>query len=118
MSTNTLTETGNLSRVLVATDGSDESAGAIRTGVALSMTHGAHLIGLSIGLDNPEYSTFVPNLQEVAEQHAREALKSFIEEAGEGALKREFAAEWSGFTDAPTFENAVEISSRCFSRMV
>lgn len=85
MSTNTLTETGNLSRVLVATDGSDESAGAIRTGVALSMTHGARLIGLSIALDNPEYSTFVPNLQEVAKQHAREALKSFVEEAGESA---------------------------------
>lgn len=104
MSTNTLTETGNLSRVLVATDGSDESAGAIRTGVALSMTHGAHLIGLSIALDNPEYSTFVPNLQEVAEQHAREALKSFIEEAGEGAETaiREAADPARGIVEAAT----------------
>lgn len=85
MSSNTLSETGNLSRVLVATDGSDESAGAIRTGIALSMAHGARLIGLSIALDNPEYSTFVPNLQEMAEQHARDALNSFTAEAGEGA---------------------------------
>jgi len=82
---NTLAETGSLSRVLVATDGSDESAGAIRTGIALSMTHGARLTGLSIALDNPEYSTLVPNLQEIAQQHAQEALKTFIDEAGEGA---------------------------------
>lgn len=82
MSTHTLSETGNFGRILVATDGSDESAGAIRTGVALSERHGAQLIGLSIAIDNPEYSTLVPNLQEVAAQHAREALKSFVEEAG------------------------------------
>lgn len=82
---NTLAETGNLSRVLVATDGSDESAGAIRTGIALSMTHGAKLTGLSIALDNPEYSTLVPNLREIAQQHAREGLKTFIDEAGEEA---------------------------------
>lgn len=82
---NTLSETGNLNHVLIATDGSDESAGAIRTGIALSMTHSAKLTGLSIALDNPEYSTFVPNLQEVAQQHARDALKSFIDEAGEDA---------------------------------
>ena len=104
MSTNTLTETGNLSRVLVATDGSDESAGAIRTGVALSMTHGARLIGLSIALDNPEYSTFVPNLQEVAKQHAREALKSFVEEAGESAETaiREATDSAQGIVEAAT----------------
>ena len=104
MSTNTLTETGNLGRVLVATDGSDESAGAIRTGVALSMTHGARLIGLSIALDNPEYSTFVPNIQEVAKEHAREALKSFVEEAGESAETaiREATDSAQGIVEAAT----------------
>ena len=104
MPTNTLTETGNLGRVLVATDGSDESAGAIRTGVALSMTHGARLIGLSIALDNPEYSTFVPNIQEVAKQHAREALQSFIEEAGESAETaiREATDSAQGIVEAAT----------------
>ena len=83
--TNTLTQTGTLHRIVVATDGTDASAGAVRTGVALARAHGARLIGLSIALDNPEYSTLVPNLQEAAERNAREALKSFIDEAGPGA---------------------------------
>ncbi len=36
-----LSENGMLNRVLVATDGSDYSAGAIRTGVALAKANGA-----------------------------------------------------------------------------
>ncbi len=85
MSSNALSENGMLNRVLVATDGSDYSAGAIRTGVALAKSRSARLIGLSIILYNPEYSTLVPNLQEEAEKRAREALKSFVEAAGGGA---------------------------------
>lgn len=82
--TNTLTQTGTLRRIVVATDGTEASAGAVRTGVALARARGARLIGLSIALDNPEYSTLVPNLQEAAERNAREALKSFVDEAGPG----------------------------------
>jgi nucleotide-binding universal stress UspA family protein len=77
-----LSENGKLDRVLVATDGSDYSAGAIRTGVALAKARGAHLIGLSIALYNPEYSTLVPNLGEEAEKRAQAALSSFTAEAG------------------------------------
>lgn len=82
---NTLTQTGTPRCVLVATDGTDASAGAVRTGVALAKAHTARLIGVSIALDDPEYSTLVPNLQEAAEKNAREALESFIDEAGPGA---------------------------------
>lgn len=85
MTTQTLPESGALSRVLVATDGSDYSAGAIRTGIALAQSRGAHLIGLSIALNNPEYSTLVPALQESAELRAREALESFNAETGGNA---------------------------------
>lgn len=85
MTSNVLSQNGMLNRVLVATDGSDFSAGAIRTGVALAKSRGARLIGLSVALYNPEYSTLVPNLQEEAEKRAREALTSFIEAAGGGA---------------------------------
>ena len=74
-----------LRRILVATDGSDYSAGAIRTGTALAQSCGAHLIGLSIVLNNPEYSTLVPSLQELAEMLAREALESFDAETGGNA---------------------------------
>ena len=77
-----LSENGVLGRILVATDGSDYSAGAIRTGVALAKSLGAHLTGLSVSLYNPEYSTLVPNLGEEAEKRAREALASFSAEAG------------------------------------
>ncbi len=77
-----LSENGVLGRILVATDGSDYSAGAIRTGVALAKSRGAHLTGLSVSLYNPEYSTLVPNLGEEAEKRAREALASFSTEAG------------------------------------
>ena len=77
-----LSENGKLDRVLVATDGSDYSAGAIRTGVALAKASGARLTGLSIALYNPEYSTLVPNLGEEAEKRARQALASFTAEAG------------------------------------
>lgn len=108
MSNSTLSETGNLHRVLVVTDGSDESAGAIRTGVALAALHGARLIGLSIALDNPEYATLVPNLKEAAELYAREALQSFIEEAGIGAeaITREATDPVQGIIDAATELNA------------
>jgi universal stress protein E len=85
MASNALSQNGMLNRVLVATDGSDYSSGAIRTGVALAKSRGARLIGLSITLYNPEYSTLVPNLQEEAEKRAREALKSFVEAAGGSA---------------------------------
>ncbi len=85
MATTTLSTTAMPNCILVATDGSDDCAGAIRTGIALARSRGARLIGLSIAVDNPEYSTLVPNLQEVADARAREALKSFIDEAGERA---------------------------------
>jgi nucleotide-binding universal stress UspA family protein len=82
MTSKNFSESGALNTVLVATDGSDYSAGAIRTGIALAQTHGAKLIGLSIALNNPEYSTLVPNLQEEAAKRAHEALASFNEATG------------------------------------
>ena len=82
MTSKTFSESGVLNKVLVATDGSEYSAGAIRTGIALAKSHGARLTGLSIALNNPEYSTLVPNLQEEAEKRAREALVSFEAETG------------------------------------
>ena len=96
-----LSENGMLNRVLVATDGSDYSAGAIRTGVALARARSARLIGVSIALNNPEYSTLVPNLAEEAEKRAREALKSFVAEAGVGteAVTREAGDPSQGILD-------------------
>jgi nucleotide-binding universal stress UspA family protein len=82
MTTQALSEQGKIARVLVATDGSEYSAGAIRTGLALAGHCGANVTGMSVALYNPEYSTLVPNLGEEAEKRARESLKTFTEAAG------------------------------------
>ena len=96
-----LSENGTLGVVLVATDGSDYSTGAIRVGVALAKASGARLIGLSIAVYNPEYSTLVPNLHVEAENRAREALNAFVAEAGEGneAMTREAADPYQGILE-------------------
>jgi len=71
-----------LSQVVVATDGSDYSAGAIRVGVALSNRAQATVVGLSISMYSPEFTTLVPNLQEDSAARAKDALSSFLSEAG------------------------------------
>ena len=103
-----LSKNGMLDRVLVATDGSDFSIGAIRTGVALAKSRGAHLIGLSIAVYNPEYSTLVPNLGDEAERRAREALESFIAEAGDGAetMTIEASDPYQGILEGAKAQNA------------
>lgn len=85
MTNQTLSEQGTLNSVMIATDGSEYSAGAIRTGLALAQARGARLTGFSVSIYNPEYSTLVPNLGEEAEKRARQALQGFIEAAGESA---------------------------------
>lgn len=85
MNTQALSEQGTLNAVMVATDGSEFSDGAIRTGIALAQAWGAGLTGFSVALYNPEYSTLVPNLEEEADKRARAALAGFISAAGEGA---------------------------------
>jgi nucleotide-binding universal stress UspA family protein len=102
-----LSENGTLI-VLVATDGSDCSNGAIRVGVALAKASSARLIGLSIAVHNPEYSTLVPNLHVEAEMRAREALKSFSAEAGEGAetMTREAGDPYQGILEGAKEYNA------------
>lgn len=96
-----LAANGKLDCVLIATDGSDYSAGAIRTGVALAKSRHAQLIGLAVALYNPEYSTLVPNLAEEAEKRAHEALESFLAEAGRDAktVTREAAEPYQGIVD-------------------
>lgn len=97
-----LAESGMLNRVLVATDGSEYSAGAVRTGTALARARGARLIGLSVAVYNPEYATLVPNLGEEAGKFAREALRAFAAEAGADCetLTWEAADPYRGIVEA------------------
>jgi len=57
---------GRWRRILLATDGSEYSEGAIRVAVALARRNDARLFIASIAVYNPEYATTVPGLEQVA----------------------------------------------------
>lgn len=69
-------------KLLLATDGSAFSAGALRVGVELARRTEAQLAALGLALYNPEYSTLVPNLEEEAGSRAEAALQAVREAAG------------------------------------
>ena len=66
-----LTPGGRLERIMVATDGSEYSAGALRTAVELARAAGAKLYVTAIAVFNPEYATTVPGIEETALAKAR-----------------------------------------------
>ncbi len=57
---------GRWRRILLATDGSEYSEGAIRVAAALARRNDARLFIASIAVYNPEYATTVPGLEQVA----------------------------------------------------
>jgi len=63
--------TATLGRILVATDGSEYSAGAVRTAADLAQAAGARLFVAGIAVYNPEYASTVPGLEEAALAKAR-----------------------------------------------
>lgn len=57
---------GRWRRILLATDGSEYSEGAIRVAATLARRNDARLFIASIAVYNPEYATTVPGLEQVA----------------------------------------------------
>jgi nucleotide-binding universal stress UspA family protein/uncharacterized membrane protein YfcA len=57
---------GRWRRILLATDGSEYSEGAIRVAAALARRNDARLFIASIAVYNPEYASTVPGLEQVA----------------------------------------------------
>ena len=57
---------GRWRRILLATDGSDYSDGAIRVAAALARRNDARLFIASIAVYNPEYASTVPGLEQLA----------------------------------------------------
>lgn len=65
-----------LERLVLPTDGSEFSEGAVREAINLAKTCSSKLIAVSVIEINPEYETIAPQLIEKAEKEAREHLES------------------------------------------
>ncbi|MEW5770906.1 MAG: universal stress protein [Pseudomonadota bacterium] len=82
MQEHTLSPVGRFERIILATDGSRYSEGAIRVAQDMARKCDARLIVMSIGIVDPAYSTLVPNLEREAEAMAQrniDAAKSAME---------------------------------------
>ena len=71
MAASQLSPLGRFESVLICTDGSEFSAGAVRVGVALSQKSGATAIAMSMVRTNPEYEALAPQLVAEAGAAAR-----------------------------------------------
>lgn len=68
-------------RILLATDGSEYSDGAIRVALELARRHKARLLILSIAVCSPEYASLVPDLEELATNQAQANVQKIMEQA-------------------------------------
>ncbi len=57
---------GRMERVLLATDGSEYSAGAVRVAIEFARRAKARLLVTAVAVYNPEYATTVPGLEQAA----------------------------------------------------
>jgi len=76
---------GPLQRMEVATDGSEYSAGAVRTAVELARRSKGMLFVTGIAVYNPEYASTVPGLEEAALAKARTDVVAAAEAAADVA---------------------------------
>ncbi|MEW6416758.1 MAG: universal stress protein [Nitrospirota bacterium] len=75
-----------LEKVLLSTDGSELSEGAVRESIALAKTCGSKLYAISVVEVNPEFEALAPGLVEKMEKETRQYLESVKERASkEGA---------------------------------
>lgn len=63
-------------KILLSTDGSEFSEGAVREAIELAKTCSSKLIAISVVETNPEYEAIAPQLVEKAEKEARQHLES------------------------------------------
>ena len=74
--------TTRIEKILLATDGSEYSEGAIREAVKLAKRCGSSLTVVSVIESNPEFDALAPQITEKRERTAREGLESVKERAG------------------------------------
>ncbi len=73
-------------RILVATDGSDFSAGAVRVAIAMAAKSGAHLHVMTMVRTNPEYEALAPELVRRAAIEAKQHLDEVEDQAERAGL--------------------------------
>ena len=84
--------TAKLEKLLLSTDGSEYSEGAIREAIKLAKTCSSKLFVISVIETNPEYETIAPQLVEKAEKETRRHLESVKERASKEGVDCEIAA--------------------------
>ncbi len=98
-----LNPSGRFERILLATDGSEYSAGAIRIAIDLARRNRAKLYIASIAVYSPEYATSVPGIELAALDLARRNVASAAE-AASGVDHEVVIAEaedpWRGIVEA------------------
>ncbi|MBI5050162.1 MAG: universal stress protein, partial [Nitrospirae bacterium] len=65
-----------LEKILLSTDGSEFSEGAIREAIKLAKACSSKIFAVTVVETNPEYETIAPQLIEKAEKAARQHLES------------------------------------------
>lgn len=65
-----------MGRILLATDGSEYSEGAVREAINMAKLCSCKLIAISVVETNPEYSAIAPQIVEKAEKQMRQHLES------------------------------------------
>lgn len=84
--------TARLEKLLLSTDGSEFSEGAIRESINLAKTCSSKLFAVSVIETNPEYETIAPQLVEKAEKEARQHLESVKDRASKEGVDCEIIA--------------------------
>jgi nucleotide-binding universal stress UspA family protein len=98
-----------ISKILVATDGSEVASKAVKYAVELAKQTGASLTLLSVAEESSFLSTTVPEV--ITPTHLREAIDDYLRQVAEAILAR--AEEWSQKSGVPSqkvvrFGNPVE----------
>lgn len=84
--------TAKLGRLILPTDGSEFSEGAVREAINLARTCSSKLIAVSVIETNPEYETIAPQLVEKAEKEARQNLEAVKARASKEGVSCEIIA--------------------------
>lgn len=84
-----------LEKLLLATDGSKYSEGAIREALSLSKRCSSKLIAISVVKTNTEFEVTIPQVVEEAEAEAKEHLESIQAEASKEGIDCEISAPHS-----------------------